>query len=307
MTLAYLTHPACRLHDMGSRHPERAERLSAIEDALKAFELDGFLTRYEAPRATDEQLSRAHGQDYVASLRARAPVEGRVRLDPDTSMGPGTLEAALRAAGAAVRAVDLVMQESHHRAFCNVRPPGHHAERNRAMGFCLFNNIAVGAAHALEMHGLKRVAIVDFDVHFGNGTVEIFEPDARVLVCSTYQYPLYPGMNPPSVAGHIVNSPLPAGAGGDEFREAVRTDWLPALAEFAPQLLFVSAGFDAWAGDPLAGLQLTEADFGWVTEQLCAVAGHSASGRIVSTLEGGYALEGLAACAAAHIERLINA
>ena len=220
-------------------------------------------------------------------------------------MCPETLEAALRAAGANVLAVDLVLTGRARRAFCNVRPPGHHAERSRAMGFCLFNNVAVGAAHALERHGLERVAILDFDVHLGNGTEDIFRDDDRVLLCSLFQYPLYPDMNPPSVPGRIVNCPLPAESGSAEFRAAVTGHWLPALEAFAPQMIFVSAGFDAHASDPLAELRLATDDYAWITDAACAVADRHASGRIVSTLEGGYDLKALASSGVAHIERLM--
>jgi acetoin utilization deacetylase AcuC-like enzyme len=236
----------------------------------------------------------------------KSPAEGLAYLDPDTAMCPDTLEAALRAAGANVLAVDLVMGQAVRRAFCNVRPPGHHAERDQAMGFCFFNNVAVGAAHAMEAHGLERVAVLDFDVHLGNGTEDIFRDDDRVLLCSSYQYPLYPDMNPATVPGRIVNCPLPPGSGSEEFRAAITAHWLPALEAFAPQMLFISAGFDAHAADPLAELRLSGDDYGWITQRACEIADRHAGGRIVSTLEGGYDLPALATSAAIHIEKLLG-
>jgi acetoin utilization deacetylase AcuC-like enzyme len=220
-------------------------------------------------------------------------------------MCPETFEAALRAAGANVLATDLVLGGQVRRAFCNVRPPGHHAERAQAMGFCFFNNVAVGAAHALEHHGLDRVAILDFDVHLGNGTEDIFKGDRRVLICSSFQHPLYPGNNPGSVPGHIINCPLPPGAGSEAFRKAVTEQWLPALEEFRPQMLFISAGFDGHAADDLAELRLSTADYGWITDLACGVAARHAKHRVVSTLEGGYELAALASSVATHVDRLM--
>jgi acetoin utilization deacetylase AcuC-like enzyme len=292
---------------MTAGHPEQPARLGAIEDQLRAQGLYDFLVHCEAPRASDEQIRRVHSQEHIDVLRARSPTHGLLAVDPDTTMCPATLEAALRAAGANVLATDLVMQGAARRAFCNVRPPGHHAEREQAMGFCFFNNVAVGAAHALAVHGLERVAILDFDVHFGNGTADIFEDDERVLLCSTYEYPLYPDMDPPTVPDRSINCPLPAGSGSAEFRKAITAKWLPALDSFAPEMIFVSAGFDAHANDPLADLRLAIDDYAWVTELICSVAARHANGRIVSTLEGGYDLTALATCAFAHIERLMNA
>lgn len=307
MHTAYISHPACRVHDMGAGHPEQPARLAAIEDRLRASGRYDLLAHHEAPRANAEQLARVHEAQYVDTLRSCAPSQGLVAIDPDTQMGPGTWEAALRAAGAAILATDLTIGGDAARAFCNVRPPGHHAERARSMGFCFFNNVAVGAAHALDEYGLDRVAIVDFDVHFGNGTADIFADDPRVLLCSTYEHPLYPGMNPPSEPGHEINCPLPAGAGGDELRSVVESEWLPALGDFRPQMLFVSAGFDAAAGDPLAGLNLYRSDFEWITDVLCDFAARYCENRLVSTLEGGYDLEELAVCASSHIARLMEA
>ena len=306
MSVAFISHPACRLHQMGAGHPEQPARVGAIADQLHGRRLFDFLQHHDAPRATLEQLARVHPREHIERVSMKSPAEGLAYLDPDTAMCPDTLEAALRAAGANVLAVDLVMARAVRRAFCNVRPPGHHAERDQAMGFCFFNNVAVGAAHAMEAHGLERVAILDFDVHLGNGTEDIFRDDGRVLLCSSYQYPLYPDMNPPSVPGRIVNCPLPAGSGSEAFRAALTEHWLPALEAFAPQMLFISAGFDAHAADPLAELKLSGEDYGWITQRACEIADHHAAGRIVSTLEGGYDLPALATSAAIHIEKLLG-
>lgn len=307
MPVAFVTHPHCLLHRMGDDHPERPARLGAIEDELHVRGLYDLLLHREAPRAGIEHLVRVHPLQYVEQIASRAPATGLAHIDPDTWMCPDTFEAALRAAGANVLAVDLVLGGTASRAFCNVRPPGHHAERATAMGFCFFNNVAVAARHALDHHGLERVAILDFDVHLGNGTEDIFRKDERVLLCSSYQYPLWPDQNPPSVPGHIVNCPLPPGAGSDLFRRIVEERWVPALEEFQPQLLLVSAGFDAHAADDMSHLRLATADYGWVTEIACGVAERHAQGRVVSTLEGGYDLASLAASAAIHIERLMMA
>jgi len=306
MLTAWISHPICEAHDMGAGHPEQPARLPAIEDRLRAGGRYDLLAHHEPPHATIEQLARVHAQSYIAELQLLAPADGMAQIDPDTRMCPATWEAALRSAGAAILATDLVMHGEAQRAFCNVRPPGHHAERSRSMGFCLFNNVAVGAMHALEAHGLERVAIVDFDVHFGNGTAETLADEERVLICQTYEYPLYPGLNPASVPGREINCPLPPGSGSSEFRAAVESEWLPALEAFRPQLLFISAGFDAATGDPLASLRLTAADYAWVTTELCALATRHGQGRVVSTLEGGYDLNELATCAFAHITALMD-
>jgi acetoin utilization deacetylase AcuC-like enzyme len=265
MAVAFVTHPHCRLHRMGEDHPERPARLDAIEDELHSRGLHDLLLHCEAPRATVEQLLRVHPLEYVEDLSNRSPAEGLAHVDPDTWMCPDTFEAALRAAGANVLATDMVLRGDVLRAFCNVRPPGHHAERSTAMGFCFFNNVAVAARHALEHHGLERVAILDFDVHLGNGTEDIFRDDPRVLLCSSYQYPLWPDMNPPTLPGRVVNCPLPPGSGSETFRAAVAGEWLPALDAFAPQLLLVSAGFDAHVADDMSHLRLSTADYAWVT------------------------------------------
>jgi len=304
MRSAFVTHADCLRHDMGAHHPERAQRLAAIEDQLIASGVAPHLARYEAPLASDEQLARVHPIEYVRAIREVAPEEGTVHLDPDTAMNPFTLQAALRAAGAAVLATDLVLKKEVNTAFCAVRPPGHHACRARAMGFCIFNNVAVAARHALAAHGLERVAIIDFDVHHGNGTEDIFEDDAQVLMASIFQHPFYPYSGTDSPAPNMVNVPLAAGSGTRELRAAVTKHWLPALEEFKPQLVIFSAGFDAHAEDDMAMLRFVDADYGWVTEQVKALAERHAGGRMVSLLEGGYALSALGRSAVQHIRVL---
>jgi acetoin utilization deacetylase AcuC-like enzyme len=289
---------------MGAHHPECPERLHAVLEAIEAAGLAAKLDKVEAPEATREQLERVHRRDLVDLIFEAAPRSGYAYLDPDTSMNPRSLSAALRAAGAVVKAADLVMEGGVKRAFCAVRPPGHHATRDRPMGFCLFNNVAVGAAHALEEHGLERVAILDFDVHHGNGTEDAFHEDPRVMLCSTFQHPYYPYSGADSGNDHIVNTPLPAMTDGRGFRAAVERAWLPALERFAPQLVFVSAGFDAHREDPLAYLNLDDEDYRWVTGKLVEVADRHASGRVVSTLEGGYNTRALGRCVVEHLEGL---
>jgi acetoin utilization deacetylase AcuC-like enzyme len=304
MPTAFITHADCLKHEMGAHHPERPERLAAIEDQLIASGLGQHLHRHEAPLATDEQLARVHPIDYVRAIRDAAPEHGTVHLDPDTAMNPHSLDAALRAAGAAIIAVDLVMKNEVKTAFCAVRPPGHHACRARPMGFCIFNNVAVAARHAVQVHGVERVAIIDFDVHHGNGTEDIFEDDPHVLMASTFQHPFYPYSGADSPAPNMVNVPLPAGAGSREFREAVREAWIPALNAFKPELVVFSAGFDAHAEDDMAMLRFGDADYAWVTEQMKGVAERHAGGRMVSMLEGGYALSALGRSAVQHIKVL---
>lgn len=305
MPVALISHPDCALHDMGQYHPECPARLHAIADQLVASGVDISLHHQDAPLASREQLCRAHDSHYVDAIFAASPREGTLFIDPDTSMNPHSLQAALRAAGAGVLAVDLVMAKTAQSAFCNVRPPGHHAERDRAMGFCFFNNIAVAATHALAVHGLERVAILDFDVHHGNGTEDIFADDERVLLCSTFQHPFYPGTGADSSSAHIVNVPLSGGSGSDKFRRAVGEYWLPALDAHRPQLVLFSAGFDAHVEDPLAGLALTEADYAWVTTAVREASREYAEGRIISMLEGGYALSALGRSVVAHIKALL--
>jgi len=292
---------------MGPYHPECPERLDAISDRLIAAGLDGHLQHYVAPAATREQIARVHGARYIDEVEAASPETGLHFIDPDTALNPYSLQAARHAAGAVVKAVDLVMSGECATAFCAVRPPGHHAERSRAMGFCLFNNVAIGAVHACEIHGLERVAIVDFDVHHGNGTEEIFTGDPRVLMVSTFQHPLYPysGLDNPSPL--MVNMPLSAGSGGAEFRAAVTDHWLPAMDKYRPQLILISAGFDAHREDPLANLKLVEADYAWVTREILAVARKHARGRVVSSLEGGYGLSALGRSVAEHVRELVAA
>ncbi len=304
MQTAYISHPLCLKHDMGAYHPESPARIHAIEDQLIASGLMDYLQRHDAPEATREQLLRVHDADYVGFVEASAPQHGTVQLDGDTAMNPFSYPAALRAAGAVVLGVDLVMAGKAENAFCNIRPPGHHAERGRAMGFCIFNNVAVGAAHALEAHGLSRVAIADFDVHHGNGTENIFRDEPRVMLCSTFQHPFYPYCGADSGNEHIVNVPLAAGSGGGEFRAAVTQYWLPELERFRPELLLISAGFDAHRDDDMAMLRLTEADYAWVTAELKRIAEKHAQSRIVSVLEGGYELPALGRSALAHIRVL---
>jgi len=300
------THPACLAHDTGPGHAERPERLMAVLEALTAAFPD--LKPHAAPRATRGQLLRVHAPTLLEQVLETRPAT-RVMLDPDTALSPATAEAALRAAGAAVAAVDAVLDGETMRAFCAVRPPGHHATGETAMGFCLFNNVAIAAAHALAKHGLARVAIADFDVHHGNGTQAIFEQDPRVLFLSSHQWPLYPGTGGADErgAGNIHNAPLPAGAGGGLFRAAWRGRLLPELDRFAPQLVLVSAGFDAHRRDPLASLQLEADDYAWLTRELLAVARRHAQGRLVSLLEGGYDLEALRECSIAHVGAMLDA
>ena len=304
VSTAFITHRDCLRHDMGRGHPERPERLSAIEDQLIASGVEQFLARHDAPLASDEQLARVHPMEYVRAIREAAPERGTVHLDPDTAMNPHSLNAALRAAGAAVLATDLVMQGEAASAFCSVRPPGHHACSARPMGFCIFNNVAVAARHAMQAHGVERVAIVDFDVHHGNGTEEIFSHDGQVLMVSTFQHPFYPYSGTEDPASNMVNVPLAAGAGSKQFREAVTRYWIPALERFAPQLVLFSAGFDAHAEDDMAMLRLVDSDYGWVTQEIKAIADRHAGGRVVSMLEGGYALSALGRSVVQHLRVL---
>src|SRR5262247_1743479 len=286
MVTAFITHADCMKHDMGAYHPESPARLAAIDDQLISSGIAGYLQHHEAPLATVAQLARVHPVEYIEAIRAAAPARGIVHLDPDTAMSPGTWEAALRAAGAAVLATDLVAGGEAENAFCAVRPPGHHATRTRAMGFCLFNNVAVGAKHALEHHGVERVAVIDFDVHHGNGTEDIFSDDERVVMASIFQHPFYPYSGTEDPAPNMANVPLPAGSDGRALRAAVEKVWMPALDELAPQMVFVSAGFDAHVEDDMANLRFTEADYAWVTERIKEVADKYAGGKIVSILEG---------------------
>jgi acetoin utilization deacetylase AcuC-like enzyme len=307
VSVAILTHPSFARHETGPGHPERPARVQAALDALRAAPFADALTEIEAPAATRAQLERVHAPAYVEHVHRQAPRSGLVLLDPDTAMGPHSLEAALHAAGAAVRATDLVIEGAHPAAFVAARPPGHHAERGRAMGFCLFDNVAVAAAHALAAGGLERVAIVDFDVHHGNGTEDIFRDEPRVLFCSSFQHPFYPFSGAGTSGEHVRNLPLPAGTAGRAYRDAVRADWIPALHAFRPEMVFFSAGFDGHAEDTMASFGLVEADYAWVTRAVMAVAEEHAGGRVVSVLEGGYALAALGRSVVAHVGALLRA
>lgn len=304
MQTAYISHPDCLKHDMGMYHPESPQRLVAIENQLKAIGLLSQLQRYDAPLASIEQLARVHTPDYIESIRHAAPDAGLVALDADTAMNPFTLNAALRAAGAVVLATELVLTDKVNNAFCAIRPPGHHAESDRAMGFCLFNNVAVGVAHAIHQYHLQHVVIMDFDVHHGNGSEEIFRDNPHVMLCSTFQHPFYPYCGADSGSQRMINVPLQRGSDGVAFRKAVIDYWLPALEAFKPEMIFVSAGFDAHRDDGMAQLQLCDDDYVWITRQIKAIADKHARGRIVSVLEGGYELKALGRCVAAHISVL---
>jgi acetoin utilization deacetylase AcuC-like enzyme len=307
MLSAYISHADCARHDMGAHHPECPERLGAINDHLLVKGLLDYMVPYDAPLATEEQLGRAHASLYVKEIFDAAPTEGLRAVDPDTNMCPHTLQAALRAAGAAVQATDLVLAGEAPTAFCNIRPPGHHAERSAAMGFCFFNNVAVGIRHALDVHHLERVALIDFDVHHGNGSEDIFRGDERVLMCSIFEKGLYPFNGENATGPNMVNVGLPSRSGSDAFRAAVTEHWLPALDAFQPQLIYISAGFDAHREDDMGNLGLVEADYAWVTQQLMKVAEKHCHGRVISCLEGGYVLSPLARSVAAHVRVLIGA
>jgi acetoin utilization deacetylase AcuC-like enzyme len=308
MTTLLYTHPACLDHDTGPGHPECSDRLRAVIGALEAEEF-ALLERRLAPRATLDQIAAVHDRRYVEAVLEAIPEQGQVLLDGDTTASPGSGEAALRAAGALIAAIDAVVAGEGANAFCAVRPPGHHAESDQAMGFCLFNNVAIGAEHARRAHGLDRIAVIDFDVHHGNGTQHMFERDPRLFYASTHQWPLYPGTGASEErgCGNIVNAPLPPGAGSAEFREAMTARVLPALERFQPDLIIISAGFDAHAADPLAMLELVEADYSWVTKALADLAAVHCGGRLVSALEGGYDLAALSRSAAAHVRGLMSA
>jgi acetoin utilization deacetylase AcuC-like enzyme len=306
LTTAYISHPDCHAHDTGEDHPETARRLSAIEDRMIASGLSDFIRSIDAPEVTRDQLLRVHTAHHLATMEAMMPSEGYARLDPDTVICPHTLQAARRAAGAVVAAVDLVMSGEMQNAFCSIRPPGHHAESDRAMGFCLYSNLAVGVAHALEEYGLKKVAIIDFDVHQGNGTEDIIIDDDRVLYCSIFQHPFFPFTPVPENNDRIISIPLEASSGSEEFRAAVSDHWLPALQHFQPEMLFISAGFDAHRDDEMSDVNLSDADFRWVAEQMVKVARDSCGDKIVSVLEGGYELHSLARCVEMHLRVLMD-
>jgi acetoin utilization deacetylase AcuC-like enzyme len=307
VTTAYITHPDCLAHEMGPGHPERPERLRSIEEHMRAAGLMGTLRCLEAPLADADDLKRVHVPEYVDLIFENAPSEGYVQLDPDTLMNRYSLSAARRAAGAGILAVDEVLAGRANNAFCAVRPCGHHATRARPMGFCIFNNIGVAAAYAVEKMGLERVAIIDFDVHHGNGTEDMFSDshwEPHLLMASFFQHPFYPGSGTRNPAPNMINVPLAAGSDGALVRKVVREKWFPALEDFAPQLILISAGFDAHREDLLGGLALVEADYAWMTEELMALAERHCAGRIVSMLEGGYNLDALGTSAVAHVSTL---
>jgi len=306
LSTAFISHPDCHDHDTGEGHPENARRLSAIEDRLLSSSISHFLKYLDAPEVTREQLLRAHTAQYLSMLDAVMPRQGYVRLDPDTVVSSGTLQAAKRAAGSVVLAVDQIMSGQIRNAFCSIRPPGHHAEHDRALGFCIYNNLAVGVKHALDVYDLKRVAVVDFDVHQGNGTEDILLGDERVLYCSTFQHPFFPYTTLPENNENVISIPLDASAKSAEFRAAVKDHWIPALERFKPEMIFISAGFDAHQDDDMSYVSLTDADFRWVIEEIVRIADISASGHIVSTLEGGYEIHSLARCVETHIRVLMG-
>lgn len=304
-TTAFISHPDTLLHVMDGSHPESPARITAIKNALIAKGAYQKLVIHEAPLATDAQLQRVHSAAYIQTIRKLSPKAGLVRLDADTAMGPMSLSATLHASGAAVLATDLVMQNKVQNAFCCVRPPGHHAGRANSAGFCIFNHIAVGVAHAMERYKIKRVAIIDFDVHHGDGTEDIFKDDQRVMLCSTFQHPFYPHRGYDTRTANMINVPLAAKSGSRELKHAFEHEFLPALNAFKPEIIFVSAGFDAHTEDPLADLNLVNADYIWMTEFIKTVADQHAKGRIVSLLEGGYHLKALAEAACSHVETLL--
>ncbi len=310
MTTAYFTHPDCRAHDMGAGHPECPQRLDAIEDRLLVSGLDIALTRMDPPLAKHSDLMLAHSEGYLLELQEfmqQAAETGEHRaLDPDTMVCPATWQAALRAAGAAVAATDTVLDGKAENAFCAIRPPGHHATRSQTMGFCFFNNVAIAARHALDVRGLKRVAIVDFDVHHGNGTEDIIAGDERILMVSFFQDQLYPFSGGVPLGTNMVNLPIPAYTRGGEIRELIEANWMPRLDEFAPEMIFISAGFDAHREDEMGQLGLVEADYEWITRRLVDVAKRHCKGRIVSCLEGGYSLSSLARSVASHVRALAD-
>ncbi|WP_170411188.1 histone deacetylase family protein [Ruegeria atlantica] len=306
MTTALLTHADCLDHVTPQGHPERVARLEHILHALEGLDLK----RVTAPLAADDDLLRVHPESYIRDIRDSRPSDGFKQIDGDTFMSPGSVDAAYRAAGAVVRAVDMVLGGEVQNAFCAIRPPGHHAETETAMGFCLFGNAALAAKHALDHHGLKRVAVVDFDVHHGNGTQDLLWDEARALVITSQQMPLWPGSGRPDETGAyetVLNIPLPPGSGGAEMRTAYETQAFPRLRAFKPELIIISAGFDAHQDDPLANLNWSTGDFAWVTAELCKIADELCEGRIVSTLEGGYDLNALAEATRAHVEELMKA
>jgi acetoin utilization deacetylase AcuC-like enzyme len=304
MTIALIYHPECEFHEGGEFHPEQPARVQVIQAAFKHYPFHLPVKFYQAPLATRDQLLQVHSQDHVDWITSIAPKHGFISIDADTHMNAHTLNAALRAAGAVVYAVDLVMSGEVKTAFCNVRPPGHHAEHEKAMGFCFFNNVAVGVAHAIEKYHLERVAIIDFDVHHGNGSQDIFQQNKKVLYCSSFEHPFYPGYEPEMDNEHILSVPLEAGLKGQEYREKIKAAWFDKIIAFKPQLIFISAGFDAHKNDPLADIELTESDYVWLTNEIAKIAKECCDGKIVSVLEGGYNLDVLERCVPAHVNAL---
>lgn len=304
MQTAYITHSLCLKHDVGGHHPECPARIRAIEDQLIASGLINYLLHFDADEASLEDIQRAHSDAHIAKIRDNVPAEGIFEIDGDTSLNPYSWKAALRASGAVIQATDLVMKREVANAFCCIRPPGHHAERDGASGFCLFNNVAIGALYAIEKYGLERVAVVDFDVHHGNGTEDILKDNPKTLFMSTFQHPFYPYCGADSTSENVVNVPMKAGTTGQDFRDAVEKHWLPALHEFKPELLFISAGFDAHWEDDMGSFKLLEKDYQWVTDQLMKIGDQYAQGRIVSVLEGGYELHALGRSVLTHIKVL---
>jgi acetoin utilization deacetylase AcuC-like enzyme len=307
MTTAYITHPDCLRHEMGSGHPESPARLNAINEQMRSSGMLDELRCLEAPLAAAGDLKRVHRQAYVDLIFENAPTEGYVQLDPDTAMNPHSLSAARRAAGAGILAVDEVMSGGSQNAFCAVRPCGHHATPARSMGFCIFNNIGVAAAYALEKHGLESIDIIDFDVHHGNGTEDMFSPtpwQGRVLMASFFQHPFYPYSGTVNPAPNMINVPLAAGSGGAAAKQAIEAQWLPALEQFKPEMILISAGFDAHREDLLGGMALVEDDYAWMTREMMAVAARHSQRRVISMLEGGYNLAALGRSAVAHVRTL---
>ena len=303
MSTAYISHPDFMKHEMGRHHPECPERIAAIEDQLIQSRLDAHLKRINPPLASDADITRVHSEDHLAFVKSKAPSSGYSMIDGDTIMNPATLTVSLRAAGAAIAAVDAVMQGEVNNAFCAIRPPGHHAEPHRSMGFCVFNNVAIAARYAIEKYGLERVAVIDFDVHHGNGTEAAFINDPHVLMCSFFQHPFYPYSGLEG-GDNMVNVPLPASTNGKIVRDMISKTWIPRLDEFKPQLIIISAGFDAHREDDLGQMGLVEDDYVWMTKQLMEVANRYCDGKIVSCLEGGYNLSALGRSVAAHLKTL---
>ena len=303
---AFISHPDTLLHVMDGNHPESPARITAIKNAVLASDLKTKCQFYDAPAATKAQLKRAHSDDYIEHIYNIAPKAGLVRLDGDTAMGPMSLSAALHASGAVILATDLVLSGKAKNAFCCVRPPGHHAGKSNSAGFCIFNHVAVGVAHAMAQYNIKRVAIIDFDVHHGDGTEDIFKDNPNVMLCSTFQHPFYPHRGADTRSKNMINLPLPAKANGEDFKKVFIAEIEPALTAFKPELIYISAGFDAHANDPLADLALTTQDYAWMTEFIKKIVNNCCAGRVISSLEGGYHLSSLAESALAHINSLTH-